>query len=160
MNRSQNFQPEAPRDIFDRLMALPGLRHFAPLYHKYKSALLYLFFGGLTTLVSIGSYALADRLLHIHELIANLFSWVCAVSFAYGTNRVWVFSSTAKGRAVFREALSFYAGRLITLGIEEAMLAVFVSWLAFDGLTVKVIAQFVVLILNYFISKLLVFRKP
>ena len=50
---------EEKKDIFDRIMALPGLRALEPFYKKYKEILLYLFFGALTTVVSIGSYAVA-----------------------------------------------------------------------------------------------------
>lgn len=149
-----------PRDIFDRIMGLPGLRHFYGLYAKYKSVLLYIFFGGLTTVISIGSFALCNQWLMVNELIANVISWICAVSFAYATNRVWVFRSSAKGaRQILSEALSFFSGRLVTLGIEEVMLLVFVTMARMNGMVIKVIAQFVVLVLNYFISKLVVFRS-
>ena len=140
-------------DIFDRILSLPGLNRLK----KHRSVLLYLFFGGLTTLVSIGSFMLFDRI--THELIANLISWVCAVTFAYVTNRRWVFQSQAKGAEIFREMGAFFAGRLMTLGFEEALLLVFVTWLQFNGTLIKILAQILVLILNYVISKLLVFRK-
>lgn len=146
-------------DIFDRIMSLPGLRVFFGLYRRYKSALLYLFFGVLTTLVSIGSFVASNEALRLDPLISNVISWICAVTFAYLTNRVWVFRSAAKGREIWTEALSFYSGRLATLGIEEAMLLIFVTALHFDSLLIKILAQFVVLVLNYFISKWLVFRK-
>ena len=147
------------QDIFDRIMMLPGLRNFFNLYKKHKSVLLYIFFGGLTTVVSIGSFVLCDSVLRIHPLLANLISWVCAVSFAYVTNRVWVFDSQAKGAAIVKEILAFFGGRLLTLGLEEALLLVFVTWLQFNSTVIKLIAQIVVLVLNYVISKLLVFRK-
>ena len=120
---------------------------------------MYIFFGGLTTLVSVGSFVLCDKFLHIDPLIANLISWVCAVSFAYVTNRTWVFSSKATGSAVLKELISFFAGRLFTLGLEEVMLLVFVTLMQFDSTVIKLIAQIVVLVLNYVISKLLVFRN-
>ena len=149
-----------PRDIFDRIMGLPGLRHFYGLYAKYKSVLLYIFFGGLTTVISIGSFALCNQWLMVNELIANVISWICAVSFAYVTHRVWGFRSSAKGaRQILSEALSFFSGRLVTRGIEEMMLLVFVTIARMNGMVIKVIAQFVVLVLNYFISKLVVFRS-
>lgn len=148
-----------PNDIFDRIMRLPGLRCFYDLYAKHKSVLLYIFFGGLTTVISIGSFAVCDRVLSINELIANVISWICAVTFAYVTNRTWVFRSDAKGREVFKEIASFYSGRLVTLGIEEAMLLICVTLLQFNSLIVKIAAQFVVLVLNYLLSKFIVFRK-
>lgn len=147
------------KDIFDRLMELPLLRVLNPFYQKQKEVLLYLFFGGLTFLISIGSFAFLSSLCGWNELIANVGSWIIAVLFAYGTNRVWVFSSKASGMtAVLREAIGFFAGRLVTLLIEEAILFVFITKLSFHSLTVKIIAQIVVIILNYVISKLYVFK--
>ena len=147
------------QDIFDKIMSLPGLRVFYGLYDKHKSILLYIFFGGCTTLVSIGSYAVCDEILGINELIANVISWVLAVSFAYGTNRTWVFGSRVKGKAVLKEAVSFFSGRLITLGLEETMLLVFVTLLHFNGTLIKTFSQIVVLVGNYLISKWITFRK-
>ena len=126
---------------------------------KYKEVLLYLIFGGLTTVVSLVSYWLCLKL-GIHELIANVISWICAVSFAYVTNAKWVFESkpaTAAERV--REIVSFFAGRLATLGVEEAIILVFSTWLKFNPMLVKLAGQIVVVILNYVVSKLFVFKK-
>lgn len=146
-------------DIFDRIMSLPVLNWLNPFYKKHKSVLLYLFFGGLTTVISVGSFIFFDNVLQIHELISNILSWVLAVAFAYLTNRTWVFESRATGKAIAGEAISFCGGRLATLGIEEGILLVFVTWLQLSSTWVKIGAQIVVLILNYLISKLFVFRK-
>ena len=148
---------EKQEDIFDRIMALPLLSKFAPFYKKHKSVLLYLLFGGLTTVVSIGTYALFLPV--VSPLIANIFSWVAAVTFAYVTNRTWVFASKEKGLAIIQEAFAFYGGRVFTLGLEEVVLYVFITLLFFPPLTVKVFAQVIVLILNYVITKLFVFKK-
>ena len=148
---------EKQENIFDRIMMLPLLSKFAPFYKKHKSVLLYLLFGGLTTVVSIGTYALFLPV--VSPLIANIFSWVAAVTFAYVTNRTWVFASKEKGLAIIQEAFAFYGGRVFTLGLEEVVLYVFITLLFFPPLTVKVFAQVIVLILNYVISKLFVFKK-
>ena len=145
-------------DIFDRIMGLPVLRRFQAPYSKIKSVLLYLFFGGLTTVVSIGTFIAFDSHLGMDVLIANLLSWICAVSFAYVTNRIWVFSSHATGKAMGQEILSFVGGRLATLGFEELVLWIFVSLLDFHSTIVKILAQAGVLILNYVISKIFVFK--
>ena len=127
---------------------------------KYKEILLYLIFGGLTTVVSILSFWLAYNVLGIHELIATVVSWICAVTFAYLTNAKWVFESKPANRQErLREVVSFFAGRLATLGVEELLMLIFVTWLGFNGLLVKLVAQVVVVILNYVISKLFVFKK-
>lgn len=147
-------------DIFDKLMATPLLRWFAPVYQKHKMLLLYIFFGGCTTVISIASFALLVGL-GINELIANVLSWIFAVLFAYVTNRTWVFASKATGsKAICREMMAFFGGRLLTLGMEEVLLLVFVIWLQFDSMIIKIAAQIFVLVSNFVISKWLVFRKP
>ncbi len=147
------------KDVFDRIMALPGLRRFAGVYRRHREILLYVFFGGCTTLVSVGSFVLLDTVLGVHELLANVFSWLLAVGFAYVTNRTWVFASKARGRAQRMELFLFYAGRLLTLALEEGLLLVFVTCLGQNSTVVKLLAQVMVLISNYILSKLLIFRK-
>ena len=126
---------------------------------KHREILLYVFFGCFTTVVSIGSFILFEGIFHIHELIANVLSWIFAVGFAYGTNRRWVFCSKATGKAFWTEACGFYGGRLLTLGIEEGLLLVFVTWMECNSTVIKLAAQFIVLTVNYILSKFLIFRK-
>jgi putative flippase GtrA len=148
------------KDIFDKIMGLPGLRVFEPLYRKYKEVLLYLFFGVLTTVVSIVSYAVFNVVFGINELIANVLSWILAVLFAFFTNRIWVFSAPTKtAEEFFKQMATFASGRLVTLAIEELILLVFITILHFNSIVVKIVAQVVVIVLNYVISKLVVFRK-
>ena len=147
-------------DIFDRMMSLAVFRPLFPFYKHHKEKLLYVFFGGLTTVVSLVTFWLVNRVMMQNEHVANLVSWLLAVLFAFLTNRTWVFASKTKGAAAFfRQTAEFYGGRLATLGIEELLLLVFITWLQFDSMAVKIAAQIVVLILNYVISKLFVFRK-
>ena len=144
-------------DIFDRIFSIKLLHFAQPLYQKYKEQLLYLFFGALTTVVSIGSFAIFTKVIPCDELIANVISWFLAVLFAFLTNRTWVFERTEQ--SFWGQMLTFYLGRVTTLLIEEALLLIFVKWLLWDGMLVKIAAQIVVLILNYVISKLFIFKK-
>ena len=147
-------------DIFDRMMHLHLFRIFEPFYQKNKEMLLYLLFGGLTTIVSIGSYAWVNVGLGINELIANIISWIFAVTFAYVTNKIWVFQSKITGFFdVCREMTKVYCGRLFTLGVEELLLFLFITLLHGNSVLVKFAAQIVILVLNYIISKLFVFRR-
>lgn len=147
------------KDIFDKIMSLPGLRRFYNLYAKYKEILLYILFGGVATVVSIGSFVICETTLGLNELIANVISWVLAVATAYATNRTWVFGSHTKGKKFWKELVSFFSGRVLTLLMEEVILLVFVTWLHFPSVWVKVAAQIAVLVGNYFISKLIIFKK-
>lgn len=146
------------RDVFDRIMEVPVLRIFYEPYKRNKSILLYVFFGGLTTIISIGSFVIFDTYMNINALLANILSWICAVLFAYTTNRVWVFTSKEKGMAIIKEILSFFAGRLVTLGLEELLILTFVTVLHFNATLIKGFGQIVVLVLNYVISKVFVFK--
>lgn len=125
-----------------------------------KELFRYMFFGILTFLVSISTFGLFNQTLQMDELTANALSWIFVVLFAYITNRLWVFSSAAKGiKQVFRELCSFFGGRAVTLVIEEVILFVFITWLKFDSMTVKLAAQLIVILLNYVISKVYVFSS-
>ena len=147
------------KDIFDRIMEWKILSIFNPFYKKYKEVLLYLFFGGLTTFISIGSYAFFDISMHMDPMIANIFSWILAVLFAYVTNRIWVFDSNAEGmKGIIQEMVSFFGGRVATLLMEEVILYVGINLLSMNSIGVKVAAQILVLVGNYLISKLFVFK--
>ena len=148
------------KDIFDKIMELPGLRIFQTFYKKYKEILLYLFFGALTMIVSIASYAICNLTFGINALVANIISWILAVMFAFYTNRIWVFQAqTNLIRDFLKQMASFCSGRIVTLIIEEVILFIFITCLHYNSMVIKVIAQVVVVILNYVISKLWVFRK-
>lgn len=147
------------KDIFDRIMELPFLNVFEPFYKKYKEIFLYLFFGGVTMVVSIASYAICNLKFGINELVANVISWVLAVLFAFYTNRIWVFRATTYSiRDFLKQVFSFCSGRIVTLIVEEGILFIFITFFQFNSVGVKIIAQIVVVVLNYVISKFWIFK--
>ena len=141
-------------------MSLKILSFLYPFYKKNKEVLLYLFFGALTTLINIVVFFVFTEIIKLDELVANVIAWIIAVLFAYVTNRIWVFNSHCETKLAFvKEVLAFYGGRVFTLLVEEGMLFVFIKLLSVNALVVKIIAQVIIIVLNYVISKLLVFRK-
>ena len=130
------------------------------LFNKYSEVIKYLISGGLTTVVSIGSYWLFADKLGVDPLIANIYSWILAVTFAFFINKLWVFESKTKTKkAFFKEMGLFYGARLASLGGEELILFLTIKLLGMNDIVAKVIAQVFVLIFNYVVSKLLIFRK-
>lgn len=127
------------------------------LYKKYKEIINYLIFGGLTTLISIVTYALFAKVFHIDYLISNVLSWIIAVLFAYITNKIFVFESKSKKNV--KEITSFFFFRVVSLIMEMVILYVFVDMLHIDDLVTKIIAQVIVIVSNYVFSKLFVFKK-
>ncbi len=143
------------------------------LFLKYKEIIMYLVFGVLTTLVSWGSYALFEIALSSFILnsivlssVANVLSWIAAVAFAFVTNKLWVFESKSwKSGLVIKELGAFVGSRLLTgalewVGVPGLMLiGLNQSILGIEGMVAKVLISVIVVILNYVLSKLLVFRK-
>lgn len=137
------------------------------LYYKYEEKWLYLFFGVLTTVVSFVAAGVSKNLLEkagmsddAVGILSTAISWICAVTFAYVTNRLWVFESKASGAGeIVAEAASFYGGRVFTMLVEIAMMWIGYSRLHFNYWATKVVANVFVLILNYVISKLFVFKN-
>lgn len=124
-----------------------------------KELVLYTIFGNMTFVISIGAYALFNIAFGINELIANALAWVFAVLFSYATNKKWVFkASTSTKTAALVQMFAFFSGRFFTLVIEELIIFVFITMLRYPSMWVKLAAQVIVVVLNYVISKLFVFR--
>jgi putative flippase GtrA len=126
------------------------------IYKKNKEVINYIIVGGLTTLVSIVSYW-GFRFLIKNYIILSIISWILAVTFAYVTNRKFVFES--KSKKIIEEVTKFFTYRLVTLGLEVGLMALFVSVIGMNDMLSKVILQVVVLVLNYVFSKLFIFKE-
>lgn len=151
---------EEKKDIFDRIMSLPVLNIFEPFYKKHKEGLLYLFFGGLAFFLSIFLYWFMYSVMHLNELVNNTIDWIICVAFQFFTNRTWVFDGKVDNTRDFvKQAASFTLGRLFTLVVEDMLLFIFITLLGFAQMPVKLAATFVVIVLNYVISKLFVFKE-
>lgn len=133
------------------------LKKILKIYKKYDEIINYLIFGGLTTVVSVLSYTLFTRLFSINYLVSNVISWIISVTFAYVTNKFFVFKTKEKN--VIKESLMFYLSRIGSLLIESLMMYILVDLLCYNDLICKVIAQIIVILFNYIFSKLIVFKK-
>lgn len=153
------------------------------LYKEYKELCNYIIFGVLTTVVSFGTYYLfrflfpnensvPDFLKWVFKLTAIFntesatvlpvfLSWVCAVAFAYVTNRIWVFESRARGIHVLAEMGKFFGARALTLFLDLLIMFLMVDLPDMHGVLweffARVVDSAVVLVMNYILSKLLVF---
>lgn len=141
------------------------------LYRKHKEIILYAFFGAATTAVNFIVTFVIQKVFGlagegVEFTITNTIAWVCAVAFAYVTSHLYVFESKAHGaKAITVEAAKFVGSRIFTGIIEMLMptglvaLGVTGSLFSFKGFWAKAITGVVVIILNYVLSKLFVFRK-
>ena len=155
------------------------------LFTRYREIIMYVIFGALTTLVSIVTYFIIRCIFPSEEsvplflkwtyrlnfsggesstVLPNIISWIVSVTFAYITNRIWVFQSKVKGFAKNAlQALSFYAARLFTLFVDLIIMFLLVNLPGIENglyeFCAKVFSNIVVLVLNYVFSKVFVFRK-
>jgi len=162
------------------------------LLSKHREVLLYLVFGVLTTFVGWGVYyavLLGGRAIFeipVDEVTgtryvvlytaAQIIQWVCAVLFAFFTNRAWVFTEADRSARMSKQLVTFAGGRVVTLGLDYVITFGFTlglgvllpTWTAAEvlGRTLnlceilsKLVAAVVVIICNYIISKLFVFKK-
>ncbi len=130
------------------------------LFTKYKEQILYVFFGGLTTLINWGAYALCYNVLGVSNVPSVIIAWILGVAFAFVTNKIWVFESRSfDTKTVMRELWTFVAARLATGLLDLGIMYLAVDVLGGNGNVWKLISNVVVIILNYVFSKLIVFRK-
>ena len=126
---------------------------------RYKDLIAYAIFGVLTTLVNVVSYWACSSLLGLGVVPSSVAAWVTAVAFAYATNRKWVFHSQASTRSeIAKEVLSFFAGRLATGFVDWAGMYVAVEVLHQPDVIMKALMNGIVIVLNYLVSKLVVFK--
>lgn len=144
-------------------------------FTKFHEIIMYLIFGVLTTVVSWLTYALFTKVIPVvsfwgitieNTTTANVLSWICAVVFAYVTNKIWVFESKSwRPSVAFKEFVMFVSSRLLTgvlewvglpllikLGIDQTILGI-------EGMWAKIIVSVLVVILNYVFSKLFIFKN-
>lgn len=139
-----------------------------------KETVLYLVFGVLTTVVNYGVFYIFYETIALGSLVANLIAFVAAVVFSFVTNKLFVFESKSwQAKILLPEAAQFVGARIITFLLEEAGLFVCDDLLnlsrfeiinifdiSVDGVMfAKILLAFIVVIINYVVCKLLVFRR-
>lgn len=149
-------------DLVDDYISSNESRGLVGLFNKHREVMMYLIFGVLTTVISlIVYYLLVYTVLNpdnAFELqIANIISWIAGVTFAYVTNRKYVFESKNKNK--LKEAGSFVLARIATLFMDMAIMFIGVTLLKGNDKILKIISQVVVIVANYVFSKLFVFKK-
>lgn len=134
------------------------------IYYKYEEKWLYLLFGGLTTVVSIVTKLLLFMLVpgepKWESTAGVFFSWICAVTFAFFTNKKYVFKNETHTAQEFRKVfISFYGARLATLAMEEVIFLVCCDLIGMNKTIITFLSQVLIFISNYVLSKVFVFKN-
>ena len=130
------------------------------IYRKYQEGIDYLFWGGVAFVLSMVLFYIFANMMMIEEQIANVITWIICVIFTYVTNRTFVFRSKTTGvKAITKEFTEFTTARLATLVLENAVLFICIDLLSWHNMIAKLIGQFLVIVSNYILSKLWIFKK-
>ena len=128
---------------------------------------LYIYIGGLTTLINIVIFNISLNLIstvvissHITWKVAEVIAFIVAVTFAFIADKIVVFKSfNLMPTVVFNEIGRFIGARIVTEGINIAIMLIFIDLLNKDKYVTKIGASIIVIIVNYLFSKYIVFKK-
>jgi putative flippase GtrA len=124
-----------------------------------KEFVSYIVFGILTTIINIVSYAFFTKIMGTDYRSATTIAWFVAVVFAFITNKIYVFNSKSTLiSSLAKEFISFMLFRLLSYVADLGMMIVLVEWMNMKGVLAKIIANAVVVVLNYFASRYLIFN--
>ncbi|WP_133014352.1 GtrA family protein [Clostridium cuniculi] len=125
-----------------------------------KETISYVIFGILTTIINLISYYFFSNIISINYLISNIISWIISVSFAYVTNKLYVFNSKDKNKdVVIKEFIKFVNCRLTSGVIEMILLFLLVNMIKVNDIISKLVIGVIVVVLNFIFSKVFVFQK-
>lgn len=130
------------------------------LFCKYREPIMYFIFGSLTTFVSASTYFMLSWIVGLSAWLSSVISWFFAVSFAFVTNKIFVFQYRSKAKlGTATEATLFFAMRLSSLGLNIAIMLIFVDLLKWHEPLIFALSQVIILTFNYTASKYLVFKE-
>ena len=137
---------------------------------RLRELFIYGVVGVLTTVINYAVYAGGTRgigaLLHIRPdhamliLIMKIIAWAASVAFAFWANKKYVFlSADWSAAALKREVPGFISARVLSLAFDAAFVEIAVHAFGMNDLIATLIANVIVIVLNYFASKFLIFKK-
>ena len=130
------------------------------LIKKHKSFISYGIFGVLTTVVNIVTYNLCYYQMGISNTLSNIAAWILAVTFAYLTNKAWVFESRSWAWEILRREIpAFVSCRLATGILDLVIMYLCVEVMQWNAMLMKLLSNILVILLNYIFSKLVIFKK-
>lgn len=136
------------------------MKKIKELLKKHKSLIMYGIFGVLTTLVNIVSYHILYNNLQVSNVISTCIAWILSVLFAFITNKLFVFESKSfEMKLLLKEISSFFTCRFLTGLLDVGIMYVAVDVMSLNALFWKILSNVLVIIINYVLSKLIIFKK-
>lgn len=134
------------------------------LYKKYKKIILYIIVGFISAFTNLFiyyglRYTLLIKKTTLNVQVSNVLGFIAALVVGYVLYNHLVFETNKKGKEGIKQFFSFAITRIFTLLLSVLILYIFVTLLNYNDKIVKILAEIVVTIINYFVSNYIVFRK-
>lgn len=147
-----------PEKRIERRLTLKTIK---ALFVKYRELINYAFWGVFATIANVVTYYVCFDLLHIANMTSTLIAWVVSVLVAFVTNKLYVFNSRHQSfQQNLREFFSFTGFRLVSELFDLGIMIWAVDMMHMNALFWKILANGIVIALNYIFSKFIIFKKP
>ena len=162
--RKNRYEPQPTANLLNKRVL--EMKQIFDLLKKHREGIVYIIFGVATTVVNWIVYTILVTLFHCGITAANAAAWIVAVLFAFWVNKLFVFQSKDLSPALLlKEGVSFFGTRVLSGVIEIFLPALLISLgldaalLGIEGSLAKIVTAVFVIVLNYLLSKLIVFRN-
>jgi len=136
------------------------LNNVKQLLAKYRDVIAYIIVGSLATLINAVSYFVLFKTLKSSNVASTAIAWMVAVLFAFVANKIFVFRSQCwSPKLIAREVGIFFGFRAVTGILDLCFMWLTVDILLWNGILMKIISNTIITIINYFASKLYIFKK-
>lgn len=123
-----------------------------------KEVITYILAGVATTLVNWIVYFVFKNF--FSPTVSNIIAWALSVVFAYAVNSRFVFDAeTVSAVGEIKMFAEFVLARVASGVIESISILVFVEKLMFNDLIIKILVSVFVIVFNYVVSKLWIFKR-
>lgn len=130
------------------------------LWYTHRELITYVLFGGMTTGINVLSFYLMLHIVGTSYLLANAVAIGLSIVFAFVVNKLFVFQSKATSRQdIAREGFLFLFARGVSAGIDMLLMWLLVSVFGWMAMIAKIVTECLVVVMNYFASKYIIFRK-
>ena len=136
------------------------VRKLAEFLTRNKKYIIYFFVGVLTTVINYTVYLLSYNICNYSAAVSNIAAWLVAIFFSFFVNKFFVFTShRCSTKILAAELVKFVGCRIVSGGLETAIVFVAADILNLNGLIWKIFSSIFVIIFNYICSDFFVFRN-
>ena len=129
------------------------------LINKYNEIIMYGIFGVLTTLINLLIFYVLDKL-GVNVYLNNSIAWVISVLFAFITNKLYVFNSKDTSyKIIAKEGIAFFLARIFSYFVDMFTIFMIFQVMGINKMIAKIISNVIVIIINYLLSKIIIFKK-